>query len=414
MSEPKSNYLRDIYVGGLTGQAPLTTDLVLLEHQAKSKLPPQAYAYVAGSASSESTARANRAEFERWKIVPHMLRSTSLANFNSSVHLFGRRYPTPLIVAPIGVQAQLHASADIATASAAASLGIPYTHSSAASRPLEQVYTEADFQGSDEADAWFQLYWPTDDELTASLLDRAKEAGFRVLVVTLDTWSLGWRPRDLDTAYNPFLKGEGVANVFSDPVFVAKFCDGKSPLSSKATVEDITSASVAAISQLSPGVSRSWADLALLRTLWGDGPIVLKGIQTVADAARAIQAGMDGVWVSNHGGRQVDGAVPSLRTLPAIAQFCRSVRTSSGERPTVVFDSGVRTGADVFKALCLGADAVAIGRPWTWGLATNGQEGVEAVLKTILADFELNSCLAGYSSSQGLDSSALVRDDALL
>ncbi|EPQ28471.1 uncharacterized protein PFL1_03774 [Pseudozyma flocculosa PF-1] len=414
MSDPKSGFLREIYIGGLTGQRPQTTDLKLLEQQAREKLSPEAYAYVAGSASTETTARANLAEFEKWAIVPRMLRSTTLADFTSPTRLFGRDYPTPLIIAPMGVQAQLHPQADIATASAAAELQIPYTHSSAASRPLEAVYEQARFE-ENESDAWFQLYWPTDDELTESLLKRAKKAGYRVLVVTLDTWQLGWRPRDLDQAYNPFLTGEGVANVFSDPVFVEKYCDGKSPLAPTATKDDITSASVAAISQLSPGVSRSWSELALLRKLWGDGPIVLKGIQSVPDAARAIQAGMDGVWVSNHGGRQVDGAVASLRQLHSISEYVRGIEVEEGkERPTVIFDSGVRTGANVMVALCLGADAVAVGRPWAWGLAVNGQEGVTSVLKTILADFELNSALAGFQSSTQFSKAALVRTDAPL
>ncbi|CCF48602.1 hypothetical protein NDA11_007690 [Ustilago hordei] len=417
MSDPKSGYLREIYVGGLSGTKPQTTDLRLLEQQAKAKIPAEAYAYVAGSASTESTAYGNLDAFKKWHIVPSMLRNVSLAEFDGSTRLFGRDYPTPVVVAPIGVQAQLHPEdADCATARAAAELEIPFTLSSATSRALENVYKYAGFaKGTEEdggSDAWFQLYWPQDDELTESLLSRAKKAGYRVLVVTLDTWNLGWRPRDLDTAYNPFLTGQGVANVFSDPVFIRKYCEGKDPRRSDATKDDITEASVAAISQLSPGVSHTWSDLALLRKLWGSDPIVLKGIQSVPDAARAIEAGMDGVWVSNHGGRQVDGAVPSLNQLPAIANYINSLpRRQDEEKKTVIFDSGVRCGADIMKALCLGADAVAIGRPWCWGLAVNGEDGVRDVLKTLLADFELNAGLAGYQSARELNSQALIRAD---
>lgn len=179
--------------------------------------------------------------------------------------------------------------------------------------------------------------------------------------------------------------------------------------------EEITEASVAAIAQLSPGVSRTWSDLALLRRLWGSNPIVLKGIQTLSDAARAVEAGMDGVWVSNHGGRQVDGAVPSLNQLPVIAEYIRSLPLKEGEeRKTVIFDSGVRCGADIMKALCLGADAVAVGRPWCWGLALNGEDGVRDVLKTLLADFELNAGLAGFQSASQLSRHALVRADGRL
>ncbi|CBQ68927.1 related to CYB2-lactate dehydrogenase cytochrome b2 [Sporisorium reilianum SRZ2] len=419
MSDPKSGYLREIYVGGLSGGKPQTTDLKLLEQQAKAKIPAEAYAYVAGSASTESTARSNLDAFNKWHIVPSMLRDVSLAEFDSTTRLFGRDYTSPLVVAPIGVQAQLHpADADCATARAAAELEIPFTLSSATSRPLEKVHEYAGFAKAGEedgVDAWFQLYWPQDDELTESLLARAKKAGYRVLVVTLDTWNLGWRPRDLDTAYNPFLTGEGVANVFSDPVFIEKYCEGKDPRRSDVTKDEITQASVAAIAQLSPGVSRTWSDLALLRRLWGPDPIVLKGIQTVADAARAVEAGMDGVWVSNHGGRQVDGAVGSLTQLPAIADYIHSLpRKHDAEQKTVIFDSGVRCGADIMKALCLGADAVAVGRPWCWGLALNGEQGVRDVLKTLLADFELNAGLAGFQSTKELGRHALVRADGRL
>ncbi|SPO30987.1 related to CYB2 - lactate dehydrogenase cytochrome b2 [Ustilago trichophora] len=415
MSDPKSGYLREIYVGGLSGSRPQTTDLKLLEQQAKAKITPEAYAYVAGSASTESTAHGNLDAFKRWHIVPSMLRDVSLAEFDSTTRLFGRDYSSPLVIAPIGVQAQLHPTdADCATARAAAELEIPFTLSSATSRPLEKVYDHAGFSKEEDGpDAWFQLYWPQDDELTESLLSRAKKAGYRVLVVTLDTWNLGWRPRDLDTAYNPFLTGEGVANVFSDPVFIEKYCEGKDPRRTDVTKDEITSASVAAIAQLSPGVSRTWSDLALLRRLWGSDPIVLKGIQSVTDAARAVEAGMDGVWVSNHGGRQVDGAVPSLTQLPAIAEYINSLPRKEGEeKKTIIFDSGVRCGADIMKALCLGADGVAVGRPWCWGLAVNGQDGVRDVLKTLLADFELNAGLAGFQTSKELGRHALIKAES--
>ncbi|SPO30760.1 related to CYB2 - lactate dehydrogenase cytochrome b2 [Ustilago trichophora] len=410
MSDSKSGYLREIYVGGLSGSRPQTTDLKLLEQQAKAKINPEAYAYVAGSASTESTAHGNLDAFKRWHIVPSMLRDVSLADFDSTTRLFGRDYSTPLVIAPIGVQAQLHPTdADCATARAAADLEIPFTLSSATSRALENVYEYGGFsKEEDGSDAWFQLYWPQDDELTESLLSRAKKAGYRVLVVTLDTWNLGWRPRDLDTAYNPFLTGEGVANVFSDP-----YCEGKDPRRADVTKEEITSASVAAIAQLSPGVSRAWSDLALLRRLWGSDPIVLKGIQSVTDAARAVEAGMDGIWVSNHGGRQVDGAVPSLIQLPAIAEYINSLPRKEGEeKKTIIFDSGVRCGADIMKALCLGADGVAVGRPWCWGLAVNGEDGVRDVLKTLLADFELNAGLAGFQASKELGRHALVKAES--
>ncbi|PWN39201.1 FMN-dependent alpha-hydroxy acid dehydrogenase [Ceraceosorus guamensis] len=406
MSNPKSSWMREIYVGGLmSGTKPLTTDYEKLREQAKEKLDPRAYAYVAGSAGYEKTEKSNRRALDSYQIVPRMLAGVDINEFSSQVTLFGKKFPTPLVISPIGVQGQLHTDSDVATASASKELGVPFTLSSATSTPIEKVSEGADYgeESEEGQEAWFQLYWPNDDDVTKSLLTRAKKAGYKVLVVTLDTWSLGWRPRDLDEAYNPFLKGEGVANCFSDPVFVEKFCEGKSPLRKDRTEDDVTQASIAAIGLLTPGISRSWSDLALLREIWGDDPIVLKGIQTVGDAERAVEAGMDGVWVSNHGGRQVDGAIGSLQALKPIAQYLRR------HAKTVIFDSGVRNGSDVIKALALGAHAVGIGRPYAWGLAVDGQDGVSSVLKSILADFELTAALAGHRSVDDITEQSVIK-----
>lgn len=275
-----------------------------------------------------------------------MLADVEVSDFKMTREIFGKTFATPIITAPIGVQGQLHEEADVGTAIAASASGIIYTHSCAASVSLEKVAEEADFGSGDEL-GWFQLYWPIDDDLCISLLQRAKKAGYKALVVTLDTWILGWRPSDLDTGYNPFLTGKGVANVFCDPVFIEKYCDGKSPTREGVTDEEVLSASVAAIGQLNPGVSRKWSDLAFLRKHWGDGPIILKGIQTVTDASRAVDAGMDGIWVSNHGGRQVDGAIGSMQALVPIANYVKSIPNG----PKIIFDSGVRSGADIMKAL---------------------------------------------------------------
>lgn len=246
--------------------------------------------------------------------------------------------------------------------------------------------------------SWFQLYWPSTDALTRSLLTRASSSGFSVLVVTLDTWSLAWRPADLDEGYIPFFEGVGNAVGFSDPVFRAGFAaatNGGTP------EEQVGLASAGWVREVCPGKSRTWDDLKMLRGWWG-GKIVLKGIQHVDDARLAVEAGMDGIVVSNHGGRQVDGAIGSLEVLPEIA-------AAVGDKITVLFDSGIRTGVDVIKALSLGAEAVLVGRPAVYGFAVGGAEGAKQVLRGLLADFEMSLGLAGVDGVEGCKPEILRR-----
>jgi isopentenyl diphosphate isomerase/L-lactate dehydrogenase-like FMN-dependent dehydrogenase len=258
--------------------------------------------------------------------------------------------------------------------------------STAASHSIEEV---AEAMG--EASRWYQLYWPRDRELAASFVNRAAQAGYRAIVVTLDTWLLGWRPRDLQRAYLPFLKGEGVANYFSDPVFRAAL---------EKTPEQDPGPAIGHWAYQFANPSVTWGDLSWLReqtTL----PIVLKGIVHAEDARRAIEAGVDGLIVSNHGGRQVDGAVGALDALPL-------VREVVGSDFPVLFDSGIRTGADVFKALALGANAACLGRPYVWGLALDGQAGVELVLRCLLAELDLTLALSGYTAIAQVDRASLT------
>ncbi|MEU8384511.1 lactate 2-monooxygenase [Streptosporangium sp. NPDC048865] len=377
-----SDYQYEIYLNGLAGiSPPYSTSVAELERVARERLDPGPYWYVAGSAGTGATERANREAFDRWRIVPRMLRDVPVRDLG--VELFGRTYPAPLALAPIGVQSIVHPDGELATARAAASLGIPTVLSTAASHTLEEV-AEAD------GPRWYQLYWPHDDDVTLSLLDRAAKSGYDTLVVTLDTWTLAWRPHDLDHAYLPFLRGTGLAIPLSDPVFRSKLA--------RPAEEDLD----AAILQWVPmfnGRPHTWDRLSLLRDNW-DGPIVLKGIQHVDDALRAADAGMDGVVVSNHGGRQIDGATASLDALPVIA-------AAVGDRMTVLFDSGVRTGSDIFKALALGARAVLLGRPYVWGLAAGGEDGVRHVVRSLLAELDLTLGLAGHSRPADLDPSVL-------
>ncbi len=388
MSEPPANYSDyqlSIYVDGMfAGKAPaITTDLAALEERARGVLSPEAMGYIVPSAGSGATARANRAAFGRWQIVQRMLRSGTQRDLSCTI--LGTSLPAPVMIAPMGVQTLAHPDGELATARAAAELGLPYIHSTAAAHSFEQA-AEANGDGP----RWYQLYWPTDNDVCISFLRRAKASGYSTLVLTLDTLLLGYRPADLDRGFLPFLKMQGLANYLDDPAFLAGLA--------KPPSED-SAAAVLHWAQMFANPGLSWQDLPFLREHW-DGPIVLKGICSAEDAKLAADHGMDGIVVSNHGGRQVDGAIGALDTLPAIAQ-------AVGDRLTVLFDSGLRTGADVVKALALGAQAVLIGRPVLYGLALGGQQGVEHVLRCLLADLDLTLALSGYTSHRQLTRQSL-------
>jgi L-lactate dehydrogenase (cytochrome) len=259
--------------------------------------------------------------------------------------------------------------------------------STAASTTMEEVGA-----ANGDGQRWYQLYWPKDKAVAASMLGRAAAAGYRVLVVTLDTRTLAWRPRDLDHAYLPFLHGVGIQNYVSDPAFQAGQVN---------SVGDESQTAILRYIQMFGDLSLTWDDIPFLQEHW-HGPIVLKGILSVADAQRACQAGVAGIVVSNHGGRQVDGAIAALDALPAIAQ-------AVGSKLAVLFDGGVRSGADMIKALALGAQAVLLGRPYVYGLALGGEAGVRHVLRALRNDFELTMRLAGLARLSELGPDCLQR-----
>ena len=335
--------------------APYPIDYRKLERAAKRKLPIGAFNYVAGSAGDESTYKANLDAFDDYQIIPAMLRDANQRDL--TVKLFGEKHDVPVLLSPVGVQGIMHPDAEIATAKAAAEVGVGMILSTAATRSPEKV-AEANGDGK----RWFQLYWPTSDDVTLSILSRVKKAGYTALVVTLDTFSLGYRPRDLEEAYLPFLKGEGLQTLFTDPVFMKKHDEdhtstkwngpGETPSGVQDQVRDeeqkdrLVEMSMNALRETSAGNYRTWEDLAFLRKNW-DGPLLVKGIQSAEDAERAVDAKMDGIIVSNHGGRQVGGAIPSLRALDLITRS-KKVRDSG---LTILFDSGIRTGAGMIKAL---------------------------------------------------------------
>jgi lactate 2-monooxygenase len=369
-----ADYYREIYVRGLGGETPAVPVAVAeLERLAVEAMDPRAANYVGAGAGSEDTIAANADAFRRWRIVPRMLRDVAERDLSTTV--LGTSMPAPLMLAPIGVQKILAEDGELATARAAAAVGTPMIASTASHFTLEEIA-----EASGEAPRWFQLYWADDRRLVESFVGRAERAGYGAIVLTVDTFIPGWKPRDLQQAWLPFLNGMGVANYFQDPVFREAL--EKSP-------EEDQGAATGHFLGVQANPSLTWDDLAWLRERTGL-PILVKGIQHVDDAREAVGRGLDGIVVSNHGGRQVDGAIASLDALPAIAE-------AVGDELAILFDSGVRGGADAIKALALGADAVCLGRPYVWGLALDGQEGVEAVLKMVLAELDLTMALCGLT-----------------
>jgi len=370
----------ELYAAGVPAQPARLEELRRL---AEERLDRRAWDYLEGAAGAEDTARANVEAFRRWRIVPRMLRGVSQPDLG--VELLGQTLRTPVLLAPLGVQGILHPDAELAVARAASSLDVPIVLSSVSSKTLEEV--SAAMAGRPR---WFQLYWSRDREFAASLLGRAERAGFSALVVTLDTLQLGWRPRDLDNAYLPFREGQGLANYLADPVFRAGLRGGDDP---RAVVQRFA--------ELFADPSLTWDALPFLRE-HTRLPILLKGILHPDDARQAVDRGMDGVIVSNHGGRQIDGSIAALEALPGVVE-------AVGGRVPVLFDSGIRRGADVVKALALGARAVLVGRPYAYGLAVRGEAGVRDVLHNLLAELDLTMSLGGFRSTAALDRDAVVR-----
>jgi lactate 2-monooxygenase len=388
VAEPEpsfGDYYRGIYARGLAGETPsLPVDWSELEARAEAAMEPRVAAYVFAAAGAGATMRGNRAAFERVRIVPRMLRD--VAERDLAVELLDRRLPAPLLLAPIGVHGIVHPDGELATARAAAAVGLPFVLSSAATRTLEEV-AEAGGAGP----RWFQLYWPNDDGVARSLVRRAEGAGYEAIVVTVDTFIPGWKPRDLQQAWLPFLEGVGNANYLQDPVFRAAL---------ERPPEEDLGAAIGHYLDVYVNPSLTWDELDRLRE-WTSLPVLVKGILHPDDAREAARLGLDGIVVSNHGGRQVDGAIASLEALPGIVE-------AAGSDLAVLLDSGVRSGADVFKALALGADAVLVGRPYIWGLALEGERGVETVLRMLLAELDLTMALSGHTRVSELTPSALV------
>jgi isopentenyl diphosphate isomerase/L-lactate dehydrogenase-like FMN-dependent dehydrogenase len=380
------DYQNEIYLAGMSGHAPrFPFRFEELEERALAAMPPSLGPYVAGGCGDERTQEANVSAFDKWGLTPRVF--VGARQRDMSIELFGIKLPTPLFMSPIGVigLCAQDGHGDLATARAAALTGVPMVASTLSVDPLESVAAELKL-----TPGFFQLYTPADQELAASLVQRAERAGFRAIVVTLDAWMLGWRPRDLAAVNLPQLRGLCLANYFSDPRFIELL--GRSP-------EQDPLGAVMKWTTIF-GNPLTWDDLPWLRSLTRL-PLILKGVCHPDDVRRAIDGGVDGVYCSNHGGRQANGGVPALDMLPAI------VKAADGA--PVLFDSGVRTGVHVIKALAMGATAVGVGRPYTYGLALGGVDGVVHVLRSLLAEADLQMAVDGYPTRAHLKPDVLQR-----
>ncbi|KAG6910668.1 hypothetical protein DXG01_008712 [Tephrocybe rancida] len=421
-----ASYSTNIYISRQAPQPLGTVVFEEIEAKAKEKLKdyPGAFLFAAGNAGTNATYRANRKALDKFAIIPRMLVNATARTLETTI--FGVTHSSPIFIAPIGVQGIFHGDAELASAAAAGKLGVPFIMSTAASRSIEEVAA-----ANGNGHRWYQLYWPRTNDVTLSLISRAKANGFTALVVTLDTMSIGWRPHDLERAYMPFVHGVGIQVARSDPVFMARY--GREPvhehpdfpydseeknrlfLAGDEKTKEGVFFGIEWRKECNSGLCRDWEDLKFLRDNW-DGPLVLKGIQSALDAEKVLEYGVNGIIVSNHGtqilvlcalwltlplligGRQLDGAIPSVYALESVMKSTKVKEAQASGKLTVLFDSGIRTGPDIFKALALGAQAVLLGRPWVYGMVVGGEAGVEQVIQHTLADLDKTLGLSGHKS----------------
>lgn len=374
----------DLLLKNITAQAPFPICFADLEKAVAEKIEAGPFGYIRSGAGGEQTLRNNRAAFEKYSIVPRFLNDVS--NVDTSVHLFGKTYPTPLLFAPVGMNGMVHDEGELAVARAAQFLNIPYIQSTVSTFALEEVA-----QAAPSATKWFQLYWSTNEEIAFSMAARAEEAGFEAIVLTVDTVMLGWREEDVRNQFSPLKLGYAKGNYMNDPVFTATLPDDSFESYVQGVLQNVFHPTL------------NWEHVRELKKRT-NLPILLKGILHPEDAKHAIDNGIDGIIVSNHGGRQLDGVIGSLDALPAI------VKVVNGQIP-IILDSGVYRGMDALKALALGANAVAIGRPFVYGLALEGQQGVEKVMTNLYDELKVSIALAGATSVKGLRNITLVKQD---
>ncbi len=374
----------DLLLKNITAQANFPICFADLEKAVAEKIAAGPFGYIRSGAGGEQTLHNNRAAFEKYSIVPRFLNDVS--NVDTSIHLFGKTYPTPLLFAPVGMNGMVHDEGELAVVRSAQHLNIPYIQSTVSTYALEEVA-----EAAPKATKWFQLYWSTNEAIAYSMAARAEAAGFEAIVLTIDTVMLGWREEDVRNQFSPLKLGYAKGNYMNDPVFTASLPDDSFESYVQGVLQNVFHPTL------------NWEHVRELKRRT-NLPILLKGILHAEDARLAIDNGIDGIIVSNHGGRQLDGVIGSLDALPAI------VNTVNGQIP-IILDSGVYRGMDALKALALGADAVAIGRPFVYGLALDGQQGVEKVMTNLYDELKVSIALAGVTSVKGLRNITLVKND---
>lgn len=377
----------DLLLKNINAQAPFPISFADLEKAVAEKIDAGPYGYVRSGAGGEQTLRNNRAAFEKYSIIPRFL--NNVANIDTTIELFGKTYPTPLLFAPVGMNKMAHEDGELAVVRAANHLEIPYIQSTVSSYALEDVA-----QAAPNATKWFQLYWSTNEEIAYSMVARAEAAGFEAIVLTVDTVMLGWREEDVRNQFSPLKLGYARGNYVNDPVFMASLPDDSFESYVQGVLQNVFHPTL------------NWENVRELKR-HTKLPILLKGILHPEDAQLAVDNGIDGIIVSNHGGRQLDGVIGSLDALPAI------VEVVDGQVP-VILDSGVYRGMDALKALALGADAVAIGRPFVYGLALDGQQGVEKVMTNLYDELKVSIALAGATSVKDLRNVTLVKNNGVV
>jgi L-lactate dehydrogenase (cytochrome) len=370
-----------------------------LRRRAKRRLPGGVFDYIDGGAGDELSLHRNSAAFDRIEFQPNVMRDVS--QLDTSVVLFGRRYTMPLILAPTGYTRLTHSDGELSVARAAERAGVPYSLSTMSTRSIEEVAAVS------TGPKWFQVYTWKERGLVAELIGRAQHAGYEALWLTVDTAVLGNRERDSRRGFTmpprigPSTILDGIVHpawtwdfITHDPLVFANVATASAAHTS-ATVDGSEPMEMAQHVMHNFDQKLSWADVEWIRSMW-DGPLVLKGIQTVADAEQAARLGVDGIGLSNHGGRQLDGA-------PAPIELVEPVRQALGGEATIICDGGVRRGDDIVKAIALGADACSIGRAYLYGAAVGGERGVDHVLAMFRAGLERTMALCGRTSIGELD-----------